>query len=327
MTAIEKQPKQDAAGAMVKALAGSVKSALPAHVTLEHFQRAMLTEFRRTPKLLECTRESVGAAVVTAAQLGLMLGVNGAAWLIPFKTDATLVIGYQGMVDLCYRSDRVDSVFSDVVCANDQFEYEQGLTPKLRHVPNLKGARGEPYAVYAIAKIRGSESPLYVLLNREEVMNVKGASFGARKSDSPWNGKFETEMWKKTAIRRLCKFLPKSVDLQNALEFENRQAEREREVEASVVAEAPLSPGRHEMRKTPAPEKQAVPEPAPVDIPENACGGYRMIAKYAAEKPDALNAAIEAARAKYPECEKIQTWRDIDHSDVNLCGQILGEMK
>jgi hypothetical protein len=96
------------------------------------------------------------------------------------------------------------------------------------------------------------------------------------------------------------------------------------------VVDDPLSPGRHEMRKKPAPTVAAETiqaEPGDTAKLPDACGGYQIIAKYASEKPDALNAAIESARAKYPECEKIETWRDIDHADVNLCGQILGEMK
>jgi len=235
--------KQDKATNLVAKLEQSFTSALPSHVAKEQFSRALLTEFRRTPGLLECDSQTLGSGVLTCAQLGLMIGVNGQAWLVPFNNrkrggkEAVLFIGFQGMVDLCYRSDRVESIFADVVCENDEFEFVQGLDQKLRHVPNLRGDRGKPYAVYATACIKGSTRPVYVILNQDEVMAVKKASPGARSSDSPWNGEFEAEMWKKTAIRRLTKFLPKSVELANALEFENKQAERLKEVVAEVVNE------------------------------------------------------------------------------------------
>jgi len=352
---------------MVKALELSYKSALPAHVTMEHFSRALLTEFRRTPALMECTRESVGAGVLMFAQLGLMIGVNGAGWLIPFNNsrrgckEAVAVIGYQGLIDLCYRSDRVESVCADVVCENDVFDYEQGLDQKLRHKPNLRGKRGEPYAVYAIANIKGSTRPVYVVLNADEVATVKKASPGSRKNDSPWNGDFESEMWKKTAIRRLCKYLPKSVDLAAALDFENRQAEEMKEVEATAVDD-PLSPGRHERKRSkkadaslpePTPEEkeqveeseQREREPGEDDEPEadhspeagnmvaedgvdpDACADYRELCKAQKRTPRFMEKAIEAAREKHDECSRVKEFCNIDHTDEIQCGLILTEYR
>ena len=127
----------------VQKLEQSFAQALPTHITKEHFSRALLTEFRRNPKLLECDEKSIAAGVMTFAQLGLMLGVNGAGWLIPFKHEATVIIGYQGLVDLCYRSGRVKSIFSDEVYENDVFKYQLGLNPILEHTPNIKSDRGK----------------------------------------------------------------------------------------------------------------------------------------------------------------------------------------
>jgi len=260
----------DKAMSLVKKFEASCASALPSHVTKEHFSRALQTCFRRTPDLMKCTPESLGGTILTAAQLGFMLGVNGSAWIVPFNNrknntkEAVLFIGYQGMVDLCYRSGLVESVCADIVCENDSFEYEQGLKQKLKHVPALKTPRGIAYAAYAIANIKGSNRPVYVLMNKDEIMTVKNASPAAKKSDSPWNGKFEYEMWKKTVLRRLTKLLPKSVELSTALEFENKQEQRMREVDASVVETDPadiLKPGRHDTSKSkPKPE----PKPDPV---------------------------------------------------------------
>jgi len=230
--------------AVLGKLDDSVSKALPTHVTKAHFMRALQTQFRKTPKLEQCTEKSIGAAVVTSAQLGLMVGVNGAAYLIPYGKECTLIIGYQGLIDLCYRSGQVESVSADVVCENDDFSYEQGLEPKLKHIPNLKGSRGEPYAVWAAARIKESSKPTYVVMNREEVLKVKNSSAGAKTSSSPWNGDFENEMWKKTALRRLVKLLPKSVELAKAFQFENDQEDRLKEVQAEVVD--PLAAGHHE---------------------------------------------------------------------------------
>ena len=86
-------------------------------------------------------------------------------------------------------------------------------------------------------------------------MTVKNASPAGKKDDSPWNGKFEYEMWKKTAIRRLTKLLPKTTELARVLEFENQQAQRIHDIDATVVSD-PLAPGRHTRKKKSEPAKQ-----------------------------------------------------------------------
>lgn len=56
-----------------------VEKALPMSMRADHFARVLLTECRKTPRLLECSRESFLAAVMTAAQLGLEPGPLGKA--------------------------------------------------------------------------------------------------------------------------------------------------------------------------------------------------------------------------------------------------------
>jgi hypothetical protein len=53
---------------------------------------------------------------------------------------------------------------------------------------------------------------------KEEVMKVKAASPSAGSNYSPWNGPFELEMWRKTAIRRLSKTLPMNTETRQLLE-------------------------------------------------------------------------------------------------------------
>ena len=53
------------------------------------------------------------------------------------------MIGYKGLIDLCYRSGEVSTVQAHTVYENDTFEYELGLDNKLRHVPASSG-RGVP---------------------------------------------------------------------------------------------------------------------------------------------------------------------------------------
>ena len=47
-------------------------------------------------------------------------------------------LGYKGLIDLVYRSEEVTDIQAHEVYENDEFEYELGLDPKLKHIPALK---------------------------------------------------------------------------------------------------------------------------------------------------------------------------------------------
>jgi recombination protein RecT len=106
------------------AMQTQLRLALPRHVTPERLARIAVTEIRRTPKLLTCTRESLLGAIMQAAQLGLEPGVLGECWLIPYKTEATFVIGYRGLVQLAWRSGQIESVHAHAVFDGDAFAFD-----------------------------------------------------------------------------------------------------------------------------------------------------------------------------------------------------------
>ena len=84
-------------------------------------------------------------------------------------------------------------------------------------MPNLD-ERGPLRAVYAVARMKDAER-VFVVLGRQEVEKVRKAS---KAGDSgPWVS-WEEEMWKKTAIRRLCKYLPLSPEMQRAISLDEQ---------------------------------------------------------------------------------------------------------
>ena len=196
----------------------AIRSALPRHMTPERMCRVALNTIRRTPQLLECAPETMVAAIVEASSLGLEIDMRGQAYLVPFHNKKTgrhevqLIPGYKGLADLAYRSGRVDSIFAEVVCENDKFRFSLGLNPVLEHTPNLDD-RGRLMAVYAVARMKDGE-PQFVVMGRGEIEKVKKASQAA--NYGPWKN-WEAEMWKKTAIRRLCKMLPLSPEMQRVV--------------------------------------------------------------------------------------------------------------
>lgn len=199
----------------VKAMQGEIRKALPSVITPERFTRMVLSAISTNPKLGQCTAQSFLGAMMTAAQLGVEPNTAlGQAYLIPFwdskakAFDCQFQLGYKGLIDLAYRSGEVSIIQAQKVCENDEFEYELGLDPKLRHIPATSN-RGNPIAYYAMFKTRDGGYGF-------EVMSVEDArahgmkyskSFGA----SPWQTNFD-EMAKKTVLKKLLKYAPLKSD-------------------------------------------------------------------------------------------------------------------
>jgi len=209
----QKGPMATIQGLLVSQRA-QIEMALPRHMSTDRLIRVSMTALRRTPKLLECTTTSLLGAIISAAQLGLETdGALGHAYLVPFKKECQLVIGYRGMIDLARRSGQILSISARIVYENDKFEYSYGLDEKLDHIPAMDG-RGSPIAAYAVARIVGGGYQIEVL-SMEQLRKAQQASSASYKG-CPWEAYWD-EMARKTAVRRLFKYLPVSVELQRAV--------------------------------------------------------------------------------------------------------------
>lgn len=195
--------------------------ALPKHVTPDRLLRVVLTSMNKLPQLFECSPESVMGGIMVAAQMGLEIDGKKAA-LVPFNDNksgtkvATLIIGYQGYIELAYRHPKVTGIRAKAVYEKDYFDYDEGLHPRLVH----KAYDGEEdpgplkYA-YAICNMDGGGAA-FIVCNRREVMRAKASAKGTNRADSPWNTN-EAAMWMKTAVRRLAPFMPQSAEMSDAL--------------------------------------------------------------------------------------------------------------
>jgi recombination protein RecT len=174
----------------------------------DKFTRLALTTLRTVPKLADCKPSSLLGALMTCAQLGLEPGGPlGQAYLVPYGNEATLIIGYQGFIDLMYRSDRVASVAAHAVYEADHFYFELGTNAHLLHRPALED-RGELIAVYGIAELVSGAKPFDVL-SKSAVDKRRDRSKGG--GAGPWKTDYEA-MARKTAIRQLFKWIPTSIE-------------------------------------------------------------------------------------------------------------------
>lgn len=178
--------------------------ALPKHFSAERFARIAITAITKTPKLLQCTKESLISCLLDLSQLGLEPD-NRKAHLIPYGDKCTLIVDYKGLVELARRSKEISNIHADVVCANDLFEYSFGSSGALTHKPALKD-RGDVIAAYSFVLLKDGSSS-YEVMNKEEIELIHRRSKAA--DDGPWKTDWK-EMAKKTVFRRHTKWLPVS---------------------------------------------------------------------------------------------------------------------
>lgn len=193
----------------IKKMQGEIAKALPSVLTPERFTRITLSALSTNAKLAQTTPKSFLGAMMTAAQLGLEPNTPlGQAYLIPFRNHGVLEcqfqLGYKGLIDLAYRSGDVSTIQAHTVYAKDNFEYELGLEPKLKHIP-AKTDRGDPVAFYAVFRTKDGGYGFEVM-SVEDVRN-HAERFSKSYGDGPWQTNFE-EMAKKTVLKKALKYAP-----------------------------------------------------------------------------------------------------------------------
>ena len=204
----------------LKAMGPAIAEALPKSkgMDAERLSRITLTTLRTNPKLLECSVESLLACVLTSAQLGLEPSLMGQCHFIPYKGQVSFQIGYKGLIDLVTRSGQVINIVAQEVRQGDLFEYEYGRNETLKHVPAPNHQRGELEYFYAYANFKNGGFAFQVMhiSEIEKVRDNHSISYKFDKSGSIWSKHFES-MSLKTVIKRLIKYLPISVEVEQAL--------------------------------------------------------------------------------------------------------------
>lgn len=214
---IARVDKQQTLKDLLDKAAPSIAAVLPKHLTIARLTKVVLSCVARKPELLACSPMSLVKAVMQGAELGLEVGgLLGEAYLVPFKGEIVLIPGYRGLIKLARQSGEISSLEAHVVSANDAFELEYGLSPKLIHKPFMTGDPGAVFATYSIARFKDGGHQADVM-SLSDINAIRDRSQAAKAG--PWITDFN-EMAKKTVVRRMCKYLPLSPELARVLEHE-----------------------------------------------------------------------------------------------------------
>jgi recombination protein RecT len=205
--------------AQVRGRRGQLLEELPRHLTPERMLALAVGEFRRNPQLNECSPASLISAIVDAGRLGLEVDHHlGRAYIVPRRDrqrgmEATLVVGYKGLLDLAYRSGMVIAIDTAAVYEGDKFYWVLGTNPELKHRPQgTDRGQAKLTHAYAVARLT-TGGAIFEVMDRSEIEAIRTRSRSG--SSGPWSTDY-SEMARKTALRRLCKRLPMSVDMRDA---------------------------------------------------------------------------------------------------------------
>ena len=171
----------------------------------------------KSPKLLECDRSSLIAAVFNVAQFGLTLNpVKKEAYIVPRYIrnrgmQAFLEPSYQGLIKAMTEIGNIQKVFAYCVYEGDVFSPHLGTNPRIDHVPKYKSKT--VVAAYAVVQISDGVTQIEIMpiddLNKVRDTSTSWQAFKAGKiATCIWND-WSEEMYRKTVIRRIAKYAPK----------------------------------------------------------------------------------------------------------------------
>jgi len=266
----------------------------------------------RNPDLLDCTVSSLARGLLAVAELGLEIGsAMQEAYLLAFKNsktgmkDAVLIIDYKSYLKFAVNHPAVSHIEAKLVYDADEFYFEEGSNPHIKHIPALDEDRGRITHCYSIAFLSNGRFVFEVMGARQLEAHAK--RFRLKKTpladeDKPW-------YFRKTMIRQISKYVPRSKELAKAIRFD-----QEYETTATVLPDIPEI-GSEPETKTEAFKKQLKKKEEPIfpgDKPEPDGGS----AKKSEPVPDE---APPSAPLKPSECAKaIKSWADYELDQEEL---------
>lgn len=219
--------------------------------------------------------ESLINAVYNVALTGLTLNpVLKFAYLLPRKKKVILEPSYMGLIKILTDAGVVKSIRAYVVRKADLFSYELGTQPFIKHVPSAESG-GEIIGAYAIAELAEGGTQFEVM-TRQEIDIIMNRSESVKAgSSSPWKSDY-SEMARKTVIRRLYKYLPKTqirnFDALVAVENEEYDDAEIVTEKASIFSDSLQAEAQPAVKQLPTqvvvqqPIKQQAEQPKPVQV-------------------------------------------------------------
>lgn len=217
--ASEPKPKRDVRGLIERMEPDLVKS-LQNPQAAQALMRHYLTAIRLTPALLECSDESLLAALLLSAQVGLEPGPLGHVYLVPFGCECQWILGYTGIIELARRSGSVADLTSEIVWDCDTYErpWRNQTGVHYEHRAGELSGRNERVGVLVTWR-ELSGGKWFPRAMHVEPSRIERARKASKAKSGPWFTD-EDAMWRKTGVRAVRPFLPLSPKAGEAMGYD-----------------------------------------------------------------------------------------------------------
>lgn len=191
---------------------------MPKHMSSDRLLSLATSSINKNPKLAQCTPASVLSCFMRCSSLGIEpsdVDGLGRAYIIPYGSTATFILGYRGMLELARRSGDIMSIYAKAVYEGDVFaswEDEAGSHFRFEKNNDVERTPGNLTQVFMFARFKNGGSH-YEHMTKAEVEAIRKRS--KSKDSGAWVSDYEA-MAKKTVVRRAFPYLPVSIDAQRA---------------------------------------------------------------------------------------------------------------
>ena len=213
--------KQDTVRGLLVSVKGEIQNALPSYLPVDKFVRTALTAINSNPNPANCTQQSLLAAIMNSAQLGLEFNTPlGEAYLIPYGSTVNFQIGYKGLLKLAYNTGQFKRITAREVRANEDFAIDYG-TGEISHKPCLTGDSGDVLGYYAIYQTKDGGQDVFYMSKADA--ERYGKTYSKSFYSGPWKTDFDS-MAKKSCLIQVLKYAPKAIESQGltqAMAFDN----------------------------------------------------------------------------------------------------------
>ena len=237
--------------------------ALPKHLTADRMARLALTAFSTSEKLQQCDPKTIAASIMTAGQLGLEPGVNGAGFLVPYGRTCTFVPGWKGLVDLVSRSGR-GTVFTGVIFKDQEYTYTDGARRDLviHNETDLDDPEDITHA-YSVGWVKDATMPIIELWR---VTKIRKHRDKYNKQGTKHYSYRDWEMYaRKIPLLQVLKYMPCSIEVQNAIAVSNAaESGRLATIENGMVIDMDDTESGGERQNSPIahqPDPERIPQP------------------------------------------------------------------
>lgn len=183
------------------------------------FMSSVISVANGNPQLRNVEPMSIiGAAMVAATMQLQVIPTLGQCYIIPYGKKAQFQVGYLGLLQLCQRSGQFKKILAAPVhegeyVSGDEFDEEYVFDKKQKKSDKVIGYMAKFELLNGFTKVA------YWDIDKVKAHATKFSQAFRAGFNSPWKSDFDA-MAQKTVLKSILKFAPKSIEMQNAVTFD-----------------------------------------------------------------------------------------------------------